>query len=63
MEEGLGCGIGGGSALVLWWRTGGGGQVKVWWRSGCGQVDPGFVRDTMQAAERSPTLIKLRMAL
>ena len=25
MEEGLGCGIGGGSALVLWWRTGGGG--------------------------------------
>ena len=25
MEEGLGCGVGGGSALVLWWRTGGGG--------------------------------------
>ena len=25
LDEGLGCGDGGGSALVLWWRTGGGG--------------------------------------
>ena len=25
MDEGLSCGDGGGSALVLWWRTGGGG--------------------------------------
>ena len=25
MDEGLGCGDGGGLALVLWWRTGGGG--------------------------------------
>ena len=25
LDEGLGCGDGGGLALVLWWRTGGGG--------------------------------------
>ena len=62
MDEGLGCGDGGGLALVLWWRWVGEGLVEVWMWIG-GQVDPGFVRDTMQAAERSPTLIKLRMAL